>query len=82
MATCVHALQKTFDQFLASAPKKFNLQPYKADKYFGLLLDEKTAEWFKNMLSEFANEVSNLGTNTSTYIGTTRGVGWAHAHTD
>ena len=63
MATCVHELQSTFNQFLPSAPKKFTLQPYKADKYFGLLLDEKTADWFKNMLCEFANKVTNLGTN-------------------
>ncbi|KAI6655499.1 Protein UBASH3A-like protein isoform X1 [Oopsacas minuta] len=60
MATCVHLLQQKFDKFLASAPKKFDLQPYKSDKYFGLLLDDKTADWFKNMLCDFASEVSKL----------------------
>ena len=61
MAKCVHIMQQVFDKYLASAPKSFNLQPYKADKYFGLLLDDNTADWFKNMLCEFAHEVSKLG---------------------
>ena len=65
MAECVHTMQQVFDKYLPSAPKSFNLQPYKADKYFGLLLSDNTADWFKNMLYEFAHEVSKLGTQVA-----------------
>ena len=61
MSKCVHLLQQTFDKHLPSVPKVFHLQPYKTDKYLGLLLDDKTAEWFKIMLLDFSNEVAKLG---------------------
>ena len=61
MATCVHMIQQVFDKYLPSAPQSFNLQPYKTDKYLGLLLDDSTADWFKGMLCEFAHEACKLG---------------------